>query len=105
MSLQKYLETISTIDPGKIYVENIRSFMKVSSQKARTFCEMAVRERLFVRKIGLICPNEERVLEEYDDENQFPETITCHICQAEGKEMYSFKTSELKRIVFYKLNK
>lgn len=105
MSFQKYLETISNIDPGKIYVENIRSFMKVSSHRARTFCEMAVRDKLFTRKIGLICPNDGRIIEEYDEDTQFPETITCHICQAEDREPHIFRTAELRTIVFYKLNK
>ena len=105
MSLQKYLQTISTIDPGKIYVENITRFMNVSSHKARTFCEMAVRDKLFVRKIGLVCPNDGRILEEYDNESQFPETITCHICQTEDREPYIFKTKDLQKKVFYKLNK
>lgn len=103
MSFQKYLQTISTIDPGKIYVENIRSFMDVSAHKARTFCEMAVREKLFVRKVGLVCPNDGRIIEEYDDESDFPAKIVCHICEAEDKEPCSFNTKNLKSVTFYKL--
>lgn len=102
MSFQKYLQTISNIDPGKIYVENIRSIMNVSQIKARTLCEMAVQQNLFVRKIGVVCPNDGRIIDEYDNEEQIPNFISCHICEIESKES-TFNTSNLKRIVFYKL--
>jgi hypothetical protein len=97
------LETISSIDPGKIYIENIRNFLKVSSHKALTFCEMAVTQNVFERRIGIVCPNDGRVIEEYENENQIPETITCHICELEDREPNTFKTSKVKTIVFYKL--
>lgn len=104
MSFQQYLQTISSIDPGKIYVENIRSFMNVSSHKARTLCEMAVRENLFSRKIGLVCPNDGRILAEYDNDNKLPDQISCHICEVEGRDPSVFKTSQLQKVIFYKLN-
>lgn len=103
MSFQKYLQTISTIDPGKIYVETIRSFMNVSTHRARTLCEMAVMDNLFIRKIGIVCPNDERIIEEFDSLNEIPDSITCHFCELEGKENCSFKTINLKKVTFYKL--
>jgi len=105
MSLLKYLQTIEGIDPGKIEVENVRSILNVNSRSAKFICEMAVQEKLFIKKIGLVCPNEGRVIEEFDSYNEIPEQITCHICETDEREHSTFKTSQLQKIEFYKLKK
>jgi hypothetical protein len=104
MSFQKYLQIINAIDPGKIYVESIRSILKVSTLKARTICEMAVQDNLFLRKVGVICPNDGRIIEEYEKESQIPEHITCKICELEDVHPCTFETKDLKTVIFYKLN-
>lgn len=102
MSLQESSNLINSLDPERIYVENVRAAMNTSSLKARTFCEMAVAEGLFERKIGVICPSDGRILQSFDSETDFPKTITCIVCQAEERE-HEYKTSILQRIVYYKL--
>ena len=105
MSFQKYLQIINQIDAGKIYVENVRHFLNTSVEKARIFCEMAVQEKIFTRKIGLVCPNDNRIIQEYNDISEIPNTITCGVCEADGIERYSFNTADLKRITFYSIKK
>jgi len=103
MLLQKYLQTIDNIDPGKIYVENVRSLYNLPRFAARLMCEMAVQEHIFTKKIGVVCPNCNRIIEEFDNINQIPETIYCHICDAEDAEQNTYKTENLKKEEYYKL--
>jgi len=105
MSFEKYLRTISLINPQKIYVENIRAMMNVSTKKARLFCEMAVKESVFVRRIGVVCPNDQRIIAEYNDESELPDEITCKVCEIGEIDPSTFKTAELQKIIFYKLKK
>jgi hypothetical protein len=105
MSLQKYLQAIEGIDPGKIYVENVRSIYNVSSLKARVLCEMAVQENIFVKKIGVVCPNSDcrRIIAQYDSYADIPKQISCDICEAEGDKECLFNTADLDKIEFYQL--
>lgn len=105
MLLQRYLKTIESLDPGKIYVENIRAFFRVPTFIAKVMCEMAVVDNLFLPQIGLICPGCDRIIASYNSEHEIPETIECDICEIEEKDIYEFKTKDLKRINFYKLVK
>ncbi|MBK7882475.1 MAG: hypothetical protein IPJ81_00530 [Chitinophagaceae bacterium] len=50
MLLQKYLQTIEKINPNKIYVENVRGFFKVPTFVAKLMCEMAVVDKVFIKK-------------------------------------------------------
>ena len=103
MFLQRYLRTIETLDPGKIYVENIRAFFHVPTFIARLMCEMAVVDRLFSKKIGLRCPGCDRIITAYNSEADIPEIITCEICEADDKEVFEFASKDLKRMEFYQL--
>ena len=107
MSFQKYLQTIDAINPGKIYVENVRSFLRVSTFYARFLCELAVQDRIFEKKIGLVCPNSNcnRIIKEFNSEKEIPDTITCTICESNEEEEFTFKTINLKKIKYYKLKK
>lgn len=107
MSLTKYLKTIEGIDPGKIFVENIRSLYRIPKFAAVVLCETAVREEILIKKIGIICPNSDcnRIIESYDTSSDIAEIITCHICESENKEKSTFNTSDLDTIEFYQLKK
>ena len=107
MSLVKYLQIINKINPQKIEIENVRSILNVNTSSAKTICETLVRENIFIKKIGIICPNTDcgRIIEEFDSYEEIPEEITCEICEDNEEERYTFKTQELEKIVFYKLKK
>lgn len=87
---------------GNIYVENIRSRMDVPYRIAKEKCDEAVTKGILMHKIGLICPNDNRILASYDNPQQIPATLTCDICEAEEKT-HEFDTEYLKRINFYLL--
>ncbi len=103
MSYQKYLQTISQIGTGKIFVENVRQFMNTNVKEARLLCEMAVQNKIFIRKIGLVCPNDNRIIREYDSTGEIPEIITCKVCEIDGIEPDTFRSDELRKITYYTL--
>jgi hypothetical protein len=120
MSLQKFLNLIDKTpfgalvsrqeallektDPDRIYVENVRAFFSIPFSVAQSLCDLAVRERIFIRKLGLACPNEDRILLVVDSQNEAPETVNCAVCEANEREPHEFNRDQLKPIVFYMLN-
>lgn len=105
MSLAKYLQAIKGIDPGKIEVENVRSVLNTSRFNATLICELGVEEGLFNRKIGLVCPNEGRIIQEFDEDEEIPDHITCRLCENDEREEFEWKTADLRRIEYYTLNR
>lgn len=103
MSSTQYFNIIR--DPtGNIFVEDVRLALKTTSIRARTYCEMAVIDNLFIRRIGLLCPNNENIIQSFSSEKEIPKTITCIECEINGEHEFEFNTIELRRIVYYKLN-
>ena len=95
---------IEGTDPQRIYVENIRRFFNVPSAIAKGLCDLAVREGVFRKKIGLICPNEgcHRLIKASSKVSD-SERITCEICEVDEKEKFEFDESELEKMTFYQL--
>lgn len=105
MSLTKFLRKIGSINPEVIYVENVRSVLNVSTFNAKVICESAVAENLLLKKIGVICPNDGRIIESFDSVEEIPLTITCDICELDEIEPCTFNTVNLQKIEYYQLNK
>lgn len=105
MSSTRSLQIIDRLDPHMIYVEHVRQVLNTSAKRARIYCEMAVREKLFIRKIGLICENTNcaRVIAEFNTLEEIPTTIICDTCESNDEETYEFETANLKKIIFYRL--
>lgn len=103
--IDKKLDIIEKTDPDRIYVENIREFYNLPYIAAKTLCEIATKEKIFRKKIGLICPNDEckRIIKSYDIDEKQDETLTCVPCSLREEEKYSFNTKELDKITFYQL--
>ena len=97
---------LSRTDPDRIYVENIRSFFSIPKSWASFFCELAVREGVFGKKVGVLCGNDDcrRIILTVDDSADAPATLVCEVCEAldvpaEG----TFETKNLDQISFYHL--
>ena len=96
---------IENTDPDRIYVENIRSFFNFPFPIAKLLCEMAVKEKLFIKKIGLLCPNADcgRIIKSYEINERIDKFLTCEQCQLKEEEKNCFLSSELDRIIYYQL--
>ena len=47
---------IASLDPEKIYLENVRSALGVSTFQAKLYCETAVRRGVFRKRVEVVCP-------------------------------------------------
>lgn len=105
--LERKTEIIENTDPDRIYVENIRSFFRVPYTLARFFCEMAVREKFFKKKVGVFCTNDDcrRLIQTHDIRADINEEIICDICEDLEKEKFVFKKNDLDITEFYQLVK
>ena len=97
------LELIERTDPENIYVENIRSFFNMPFRAAKFFCELAVREGVFSKRIGYLCPKDKNIAQYIETGEAVPEAIVCHICEAEGEESFAFDPAHLQTIEVYSL--
>lgn len=101
--LNKKADLLESLDPDRIYVENVRSFLNLPTRVAKLLCEMAVRERLFKRKYGIYCPSCDRLLKSYNYIDEIGELFECDVCRELEEPQHQFKKRDIKIITFYKL--
>jgi hypothetical protein len=99
--LEKRINVLEHTNPDRIYIENVRSFYNMPFWAAKFFCELAVKEGIFRRRIGIVCPNDGRIIQTIDNLSEIPETITCINCQQLEIDKYEFSKSDVKTIIFY----
>ncbi|RZK33295.1 MAG: hypothetical protein EOO61_15560 [Hymenobacter sp.] len=102
--VQSRLNILEHTDPNRIYVENIRSFYGLPTFMAKFLCEMAVKEGLFAKRVGVECPNEGRLIMTADSVDKLPRVINCSNCEALENDRHEFALSECHLVEFYKLN-
>ncbi len=105
--IDKKLKLLDHTDPDRIYVENVRSFYNIPTFAAKFFCEIAVKERVFKKKIGVICPNDDcgRIITTIDDLAHLPKKVKCDLCELNEKSVFEFTPTKKDTIVFYQLIK
>lgn len=96
-------ELIASTDPERIYVENIRQFFHMPYQVAKGLCEMAVKERVFDKKEGVICPSCRRIIKSCEVNEELTGEIICMVCQAKEEDTFCFKVNDLDRRIYYQL--
>lgn len=102
-NLRKSIEALKKLNPRRIYVENVRSYLGTTTEVAKLVCEMAVWKGLFEKRYGVLCPNSDecgRIIASYESISDIPETITCEICESNDRE-FEWSKSDLKVMVFY----
>lgn len=91
------------LNPDKFYLENVRSMLGVSHQRAMDLCEAAVRQGVFSRRVEVMCPDG-AVAASADTESQLPPTVHCWTHEHDHLEEVELPTTSLTRIVSYSLN-
>jgi hypothetical protein len=94
---------LSELDPQKIYIENVRSLLGVSYDRAHKICEAAVRQGFFTRGIEVLCPNGD-VAVAVEGDAPLPATVLCWEQADDGPEQIERPTSGLRKLPYYKLN-
>jgi hypothetical protein len=91
------------LNPDRIDIENIRSILGSSTQRAKLVCDTAVRRGIFLRRISVICPDDS-VAWTGDYGTNPPETVRCWRESEYGPEPMTMKTSELARKEYFVLS-
>jgi hypothetical protein len=104
-ALEKRRELLEfTGEPGRIYVENVRSFFGVSHRVARAMCDLAVRQGFFERCAAFLCPRDERVLfDTCEPEATPPSHLNCEVCEALEEETSQFEAATCRQIQYYRV--
>jgi hypothetical protein len=93
---------LSKLDPRKIYVENVRSILGVSSKAAEEVCETAVRRGVFKRRVEVLCPDGS-VAAVAESESRLPATVNCTQDEDGHFSEEEIATKSLKTKRFYQL--
>jgi hypothetical protein len=96
-------ESLSRLNPNKIYVENVRSLLDVSHQRAVSFCEIAVRQGWFSRHVEVLCPDGS-VVTSAINETELPKTVRCWKEENGNLEEVELDTDSLQKVTFYRLS-
>ena len=99
----KEAEALSALDPRKIYVENVRSILNVSSSYALRICETAVRQGLFEKMVEVHCPDG-AVVASAKTEKDLPSVVRCWKEEDGFHEEVEVATASLHKESFYRLN-
>ncbi len=93
---------IAALNPEKIYVENVRSALGVSTADAVDLCEAAVRQGLFERHIEVISPDG-KVAVAAKSEAEIPATVSYWREADDEIDQIVVPTSGLPKLLSYSL--
>jgi hypothetical protein len=96
-------EALARLNPDKIYLENVRSVLGVSSKSAKRICDTAVRQGFFRKYVEVVCPDGAAAASA-QFEKDLPETVRCWKEEGGNYEEVYIPTRELSKTVFYCLN-
>lgn len=99
---QGKIEELSRLDPDKFYIENVRSVLNISHKRAKSICDIAVKQGVFEGWIELRCPDGS-VPATAKTEDSLPEKVRCWIEKDGKSEPVWMASSDLQRVPFYRL--
>lgn len=95
-------QQLAKLDPNKIYVENVRSALRVSTRQAQLYCDTAVRQGLFESYIEVLCPDGATAVSART-EGEIPPMVRCWAEYEGHLSETTISTSALEKRTFYRL--
>jgi hypothetical protein len=95
-------EALSKLNPNKIYPENVRTILGVSSASAVRICETAVRQGVFRKCVEVVRPDG-AIAASAETESQLPKTVRFFREDRGDYEEVCMPTREMKKNIFYRL--
>lgn len=96
------IQALAKLDPNKIYLENVRSVLGVSSKRALAICEAAVSQGAFQKGVEVRCPDG-TVAASAGSTGELPRIVTCWTDTGDGFEPVELETESLEKATFYRL--
>jgi hypothetical protein len=97
------LEAMASLDPEKIYIENVRSILGVSSSEAERICETAARQGVFERRVEVLCPDGV-IAFSATSEVGLPSVVTCWSNEDGELQEREIPVAILRKVTYYKLH-
>lgn len=98
----RFEEALTKLNPDKIYVENVRSLLDISHERASKLCEIAVRQGVFERRVEVLCPDG-TVAASASSESLLPVTVQCWVEEDGHYEQNEHSTAVLQKMIYYRL--
>lgn len=98
--LQRQAEAARTINPRRVYPRNVAAFFHIPHRAAEWLLEMAVREGWMAKRVGLLNPEDGRMIISVPEDGPFPEVVHDDVAEAEEHQS-EFALDELDRQPFY----
>ena len=96
-------EAIARLNPEKIYLENVRSALGVSTWRAQEILDTAVRQGVFQPFVEVVCPDGVAAASA-KTESELPQTVHCWTEMADGNTAEAeIPTNELPKVTFYRM--
>lgn len=96
------MEALAQLDPQKIYVENVRTILRVPTPIAQKVCELAVQQGAFRKFVAVECPDGSEGAEA-EREEDLPPTVPCYSEDGGFIREIDMPTSQLRKVTFYRL--
>lgn len=97
---QRQVAAARAINPRRVYPRNVASFFHIPHRAAEWLLELAVREGWMSKSIGLLNPDDGRMIVSVPNGAPLPETVHDDVAEAEEHQA-DFALSELDRQPFY----
>jgi hypothetical protein len=98
------LDALERLDTSRIYVENVRSVLGVSSREAEKICDTAVRQGIFDQLVEIRCPDGS-VAMTLPHGAELPASVRCIVDDEDGFPSEEFiPTDELLKRRVYRLS-
>jgi len=96
------LDALEQLDPERMYVENVRSVLRVPFAVAQKICDLGVRQGALRRMVSVECPDGSEAARA-EDERQLPESVSCYVEEQGFLRQMEIPTSKLRHVTFYRL--
>lgn len=96
-------DELSKLDLNKIYVENVRSLLNISSKRAEHICELAVRNGLMSKFVEVLCPNGGAAISAPSN-SELPSAVECWEEEDGEYLLKNYPTQTLRKLTYYTYN-
>jgi len=101
--LEKRIKIVEGTEPGKIYIENVRSFFNLPQKSAEFICDYGVAIGMFKKKFAFTCPNCDSIIETTSNIGSVNHQIKCENCLMQELDDFQFDPSQLTPKQYYLL--
>ena len=101
-SVDRLSDKISTLNPDKMYLENIRYVMGLPSIAVKAFCQLAVRTGILKECVEYQCPQCGKAIKDSCSGSSILDSVVCTNCILNEEDVHEFRSKDCIGLTFYK---